>query len=128
MLPSNDKEYLAERYPQYSVSDESMMTCVVIPEFELPSGFNQKSVDLLIRLAPGYPDVAPDMWWFAPSIQRVDQCSIPRTDVKEFYLGKKWQRWSRHLDQGLWQSGIDSIQSYISIVRKELKSAVAGIE
>ncbi len=128
MLPSNDKEYLAERYPQYSVSDESMMTCVVIPEFELPSGFNQKSVDLLIRLAPGYPDVAPDMWWFAPSIKRVDQCPIPGTDVDEYYLGKTWQRWSRHLDQGLWQSGIDSIQSYISIVRKELKSAVAGLE
>lgn len=128
MLPPNDKEYLAERYPQYSVSDESEMTCVVIPEFELPAGFNQKSADLLIRLAPGYPDVAPDMWWFAPSIQRVDQRPIPCTDVNQCYLGKTWQRWSRHLGQGLWQSGIDSIQSYISIVQKDLKSAVAGLE
>ena len=68
-------------------------------------------------------DVAPDMWWFHPAIKRTDGIQIPATDVFEHHLGREWQRWSRHLTPGQWQSGIDSLESYVALIQKELLAA-----
>jgi len=99
------------------------MICVLIPNFPLPPGLDRQAADLLLRLAPGYPDVPPDMWWFDPAIRRKDGVEIPATQVKENHLGRQWQRWSRHFAQGQWKSGLDSVESYIALVRKELVNA-----
>ena len=76
MLPPNDLECLAERAPGHQVSIEGGMVCVLIPDFPLGEGFDQKVSDLLLRLATGYPDVAPDMWWFHPPVRRADGQTI----------------------------------------------------
>ena len=102
------------------------MICLVLHNFCLPVGFDHEKADLLIRLQPGYPDVAPDMWWFDPPILRTDHKTIPRIDVIEHYLGRGWQRWSRHLTRGQWHSGIDCIESYLALLRKELERSVQG--
>lgn len=99
------------------------MVCVVVPSYSLPGGFCQPTADLLVRLAPGYPDVAPDMWWFDPPVQRSDGQQIAATESREGHLGRQWQRWSRHLQPGQWRSGIDSLQSYFALIRKELLAA-----
>lgn len=72
MLPPNDVEYLKDKAPNHQVRNEGGVTCVVIPAYVLPKGFDCPSADLLLRLAPGYPDVQPDMWWFDPPVRRVD--------------------------------------------------------
>ena len=123
MLPQIDLDCLAERAPGHSISSEGGMTCVVIPEFPLGVGFDRPAADLLLRLAPGYPDVAPDMWWFSPQVRRIDGATIRATETRERHLGREWQRWSRHLHPGQWRSGVDSIESYLAIVRRELASA-----
>ena len=53
------------------------MICVVMPQWSLPSGFDYEESDLLIRLSPGYPDVAPDMWWFSPPVRLADGKELP---------------------------------------------------
>jgi hypothetical protein len=63
------------------------------------------------------------MWWFAPAVCRNDGVAIPATQVSEHHLGRQWQRWSRHLAQGQWKSGVDSLESYLALVRKELVTA-----
>ena len=127
MLPQNDLDCLAERAPGHSLSSEAGMICVLIPDFPLGPGFDRPTADLLLRLAAGYPDVAPDMWWFHPLVRRTDGAAIPATQSMERHLGREWQRWSRHLQPGQWRSGIDSIESYLAIVRRELTLAARKV-
>ena len=120
MLPNEDRECLEARRLQYSEVIEDRMTCVVLHEFPLPNGLRPSRSDLLLRLAPGYPDVAPDMWWFDPPILRPDGQPIPQTNITEHYLGRTWQRWSRHFNAGQWRPGVDSLESFLALVRQEL--------
>lgn len=124
MLPAVDTQYLQERAPGHAVTAEANMICVTIPSFEAPPGLSVSASTLLLRLSPGYPDVPPDMWWFNPPIKRVDGVEIPATQAYERHLGQEWQRWSRHLAAGQWRSGVDSLESYLAIIRREL-AAVA---
>jgi hypothetical protein len=126
MLPDADIHYLQERVHGQIVGSEAGMICVIIPNFPLPSGLEVKQADLLLRISPGYPDVAPDMWWFDPPINRVDHKSIPATDVYERHLGRTWQRWSRHLSAGQWRSGTDSLESYVALIARQLHQAAGA--
>jgi hypothetical protein len=127
VLPDVDTDYLRETAPAHAVSVEAGVTCVVIPKFSLGNGFHQAESDLLLRLRPGYPDVAPDMWWFSPPVRRLDNAEIPATQAREHHLGREWQRWSRHLPAGVWRPGIDGLESYIAIVRRELAAAAPKV-
>jgi hypothetical protein len=123
MLPPTDVQYLNERLPGHAVSGEAGMTCVLIPGLVLPAGFTQGRSDLLMRLSSGYPDIPPDMWWFDPPVLRADGKEIPCTQSRERHLGRDWQRWSRHLNPSQWRSGIDSLESFLAIIRRELQLA-----
>lgn len=127
MLPPLDTEFLKGRWPEYTIQGESNMTCVVIRQFPLPPGYDVRASDLLLRLSPGYPDVAPDMWWFDPAIRRIDNTAIAATEVTEYYLQRPWQRWSRHLQAGQWKSGVDCLESYIALIRKELVNSAPAV-
>lgn len=120
MLPREDRECLEERHLQYSEVVEDRMICLVVHGFPLPNGLRPTRSDLLLRLAPGYPDVPPDMWWFDPPILRPDGQPIPQTDVTESHLGRTWQRWSRHFNPGQWRPGVDSLESFLALVNQEL--------
>lgn len=124
MLPSNDTKYLAERALNHELISDANMTCVVFRNFLLPEGFDHNRADLLLRISPGYPDVAPDMWWFDPPIRRTDSIPIPATEAIEHYLGRSWQRWSRHLAAGQWRSGIDGLENFLALLRRELERSV----
>lgn len=127
MLPPIDQDHLQTRAPGSAVSIDGGMICVVIPAVPLPTGFTVSHADLLLRLSPGYPDVPPDMWWFAPAVQRIDGRPIAATEIQEFHLGRSWQRWSRHLNPGQWRSGIDSLESYLALMRQELDIAARSL-
>jgi hypothetical protein len=124
MLPAPDANYLQERAPNHAVSTEANMICVLIPAYPLPQGFDHTHADLLLRLSAGYPDVPPDMWWFDPPARRADGQIIPATEVVEHHLGRSWQRWSRHFTAGQWKSGIDSLESFLALLHRELERSV----
>jgi Prokaryotic E2 family E len=128
MLPQIDANYLTERYGngKYTVAPEANMICLVLHDFLLPPGFDREKVELLIRLQAGYPDVPPDMWWFDPPVRGIKGQTIRATEVIEQHLGRGWQRWSRHIPAGQWRSGIDGIESYLALLRKELSRSVPG--
>lgn len=123
-LPDTDAAHLTDRGLQHSVTIDAGMTCLVFPSWPLPPGFNMTSADLLIRLPAGYPDVPPDMWWFCPAVALADGRAIPATEVVEQHLGRSWQRWSRHFQPGQWHSGIDGLESYLALIRRELDRCV----
>ena len=124
LLPEPDIAYLAQQSLSHSTTVESGMTCVVLSSWPVPCGFNRDSADLLIRLSHGYPDIAPDMWWFFPAILLSSGQELPQTNVFENYLGRRWQRWSRHFRSGQWQSGVDGLESYVALIRQELERSV----
>lgn len=123
-LPDADMAYLASPSVKYQIEVESDITCVVLQDWTLPAGFNHAAADLLVRLNPGYPDIPPDMWWFSPSVLRADGTDLPNTNVGEQYLGRDWQRWSRHLTPGQWQSGTDGLENYVALIRHDLERSV----
>jgi hypothetical protein len=125
-LPPVDARYLVDRGLPHSVTTEGGMTCVLIAGLQLPAGLDRSAADLLIRLSPSYPDVPPDMWWFDPPIKLANGATIPATEVQESYLGRTWQRWSRHFNQGQWRSGLDSLESYVALIQRELRRSAGG--
>ena len=58
-LPEVDIVFLTERAIAHEIIVELGMTCIVLPEWPLPEGFDRPAADLLVRLTPGYPDVPP---------------------------------------------------------------------
>ena len=125
-LPEVDIVFLSERALTHEIVVESGMTCIVLPGWPLPEGFDQAEADLLIRLRPGYPDVPPDMWWFDPPVHKASGEALPRTNVTEHYLGRTWQRWSRHFDGAQWKSGVDCLESYLALIRQDMERGVNG--
>jgi hypothetical protein len=124
-LPALDVAYLSENGISHEIVSDGGMICVVIPDFPLPVGLNLASSDLLLRLSPGYPDVTPDMWWFGTSVTYKDGRTIPQTESMEPYLGRTWQRWSRHFDQGRWKPGLDCLESFLAVIRSDLNKYAA---
>lgn len=123
-LPTTDLSYLLDVGVDYGIEVESGMTCVVLRSWPLPVGFNHSAVDLLLRLSPAYPDIPPDMWWFAPAVQTSTGTVLRNTDVYEHYLGRQWQRWSRHLRPDQWRSGVDGLENYVALIRNEMQISV----
>ena len=123
-LPQIDVAYLGERGFEYEIVSEAGMTCIVMPHWLLPGGFDRDESNLLVRLSPGYPDVPPDMWWFSPPVHLADGRELPATNVVERHLGRSWQRWSRHFSGGQWQSGVDGLESFLALIRQNLERSV----
>lgn len=123
-LPASDTEYLAQRGWNYEVIVDSNMTCIIVKSYLLPAGYDRPMSDLLLRLSAGYPDVAPDMWWFNPGIKLADGRIVQATEVVEPHLGRTWQRWSRHFQVAQWQSGIDGLESFFALIGRELQKRV----
>jgi hypothetical protein len=123
-LPQADLTSLSERDSPYQISTEANMTCVLLPGYRLPVGYDQAQSDLLLRLNPGYPDVPPDMWWFSPAIKLANGRAVQATESIEPHLGRQWQRWSRHFAQGQWKSGVDCLETFLALIRKELERCV----
>jgi hypothetical protein len=126
MLPSTDQGFLAERAITHEMRVEAGMTCVVLPGWSLPAGYDRQSVDLLVRLPAGYPDLPPDMWWFDPPVRLATGATVPATEATEQHLGRTWQRWSRHFQPGQWKSGIDGLESFTALIREELTRCAKG--
>jgi Prokaryotic E2 family E len=119
-LPEFDVDYLKSKGFECETLVDGNMLCVLFKGFQLPPGLSIAQSDLLIRLSPGYPDVTPDMWWFSPGVFFQDGRNIPQTEVVEMYLGRQWQRWSRHFDSGRWRAGTDSIESFLAVLNGDL--------
>jgi hypothetical protein len=121
MLLAADKEHLDALGLDYEVTPEGGLICVVIRQWPLPGGYEPPRVDLLLRLPVGFPDAQPDMYWCDPPVTVAGTGAYPpAADQMETYLGRTWQRFSRHLNAGAWLGGRDGIASYLALIRQGL--------
>jgi hypothetical protein len=119
-LPPADTTYLSEHGIRYTVTPEGGMLFVILERWRLPSGYNRTSVDLLLRLPPGFPDVAPDMWWVSPPLKLFNGQPVKSAEVTQEFFGRMWQRWSRHFVAGQWRPGVDNMGSFLALVRGDM--------
>lgn len=127
MLLPADKEHLDELGLPYEVTLDQGLICVVISNWPLPVGYEPSEVDLLLRLPVGFPDTQPDMYWCDPPVRVAASGSYPpAADQMESYMGRTWQRFSRHLQTGAWQAGCDDLSSYLALIRQGLVKEVAA--
>lgn len=126
VLPPNDMRYIADRGLDATITADGGYICVIIRSWAVPPGYNHGVVDLLLRLSAGYPDIQPDMWWVAPRLTLANGSIIAATELTEHYLGREWQRWSRHFPVGQWRPGLDGLESYLTVVRTQMSVAAAA--
>ncbi|MFT3864593.1 MAG: E2/UBC family protein [Solirubrobacterales bacterium] len=126
MLSEVDKAFLEQRGFDHEVIGEGQMVSLIIHGFRMPDGYVPGVVDLLLRLPSGFPDAAPDMWWTAPAVSYVGGSAPPATEVRQEFVGRTWQRWSRHLAVS-WRPGIDNLQTYLRLIRTDLERATMQV-
>lgn len=126
MLTPADNAFLEGLGQTITVTEEDGWTLLVVHRWVLPLGYAPASSDLMLRIAPGYPDMPLDMWYFGPDVTRADGQPIPNTEAHETFGGQVWQRWSRHLAPGEWTPGVDGLEGYFARIRADLRLWVAG--
>lgn len=100
---------------------------VIIEGYRLPAGFSAPTVDLLLQLHPQFPDVPPDMFWVHPRVILTATSAGPAaTQVDEHLHGRMWQRFSRHLQGGLWRPG-DDLRTWLTAIRGLLLTDVRQV-
>jgi hypothetical protein len=124
LLPSADQRYLEEKELVCEEIPDEGMVHVVIRDFRMPAGYVPDTTDLLIKLPPGYPAAAPDMYWMKPAVRYANGAYPPAADQFMDIRGESWQRFSRHLQASPWRPGVDGLASYLLLIRHDLESGV----
>jgi hypothetical protein len=96
---------------------------LVLEEFSLPRPYLPRTSNLLVKLPPGYPLAAPDMFWLKPPIQLEAGGAQPQATSLESVSGEQWQRFSWHLSQGHWQPGKTTLRDFLRAVAARLQKA-----
>ena len=122
-LPESDQRYLDSHGIVAEVVRDGPHIGVVLKQVPLPTGkFDHPTADVLVILPPGYPDVAPDMFFCDPWLRLVPAGRYPNcADQPHVFLGRRWQRWSRH--NSSWRPGIDGLHTMIKRIEHALEKA-----
>ena len=125
-LPARDRKVLDASGLDYTVVEDQGMLAVRIRAYPLPPGLSATSTEVMFRLAPGYPDVPPDMWWLQPGVTTSAGGIIQATEQVEMHFGLQWQRWSRHIPPESWHSGVDGLKSFLKLLDAQLALAAGA--
>lgn len=122
-LPTRDVKFLNERGLNWSLhADPNGAACVIVQGFNVAAGgFSPATTELMIRIPAQYPMTPLDMWYCDPPIRlaATGQCAVA-SEVMEDHLGRRWQRFSRHLNGG-WRPGTDGLRSFFALIQRELQ-------
>jgi hypothetical protein len=123
ILPEPDIEYLISKGYKFDVFQQGGDILIIIHAFGLPEFYKPREASLLIVLPAGYPSANPDMFWTYPDVTLKDGPWPKTAEVHQEFLGKNWQRWSRHLSGG-WRPGIDCLRTYVATISRELEKGL----
>lgn len=95
-------------------------TFLIVNTYALPEGYAPSLARILVKLAPTFPDAAPDMFWLNPHIKTAAGAA-PQGTSTEALLGEQWQRFSWHLLPGAWHPETSTLRDYMRCVRARLE-------
>jgi len=121
-LPEEDSRFLNAKGFDWRVEPNGSGGYLILHDFPVnPDRFDRSCTDLLILIPQGYPLAGLDMFFADPWV-KLHSGELPgQADVPQEYLGRKWQRFSRHLQQP-WRPGLDGLASFLAIIAKELRA------
>lgn len=116
-LPQEDLDWLHEAYGgKFELVAEGNVLRVVLYGFQVPAGYDQREVDVNVRIESGYPDTQIDMVYVSPPLTLTSGKAIGAT-AEDRFDGKQWQRWSRHRTaENPWRPGIDNLATHFALV------------
>ena len=121
-LPARDVSFLKERGYDWSLIADGGGPCLVVSKFDVAGGgFAPSPIDLMLRIPAQYPMTPLDMWYCHPPIRLAATGQFATaSEVMEHYVGRNWQRFSRHLN-GTWKPGVDGLRSFFVLIQRELQ-------
>jgi len=115
-LMPEDLEFVESSGLQWETIKDRNQLWVILYDYTLPAGYNQKNVDIAINIPSGYPRAQIDMVYFFPAISRVDGKAIGALSNRAMD-NMSWQRWSRHrTPQNPWREGVDNIATHLGLI------------
>jgi hypothetical protein len=116
ILPNADIEFLNSNFGQWETIRFSNSQWLIIYDFEVPEGYNQKKVDIALRIDSSYPVSQIDMAYFYPHLERADKKSINGLTPLSLE-NKQWQQWSRHrTGENPWLPNEDNVSTHLDLV------------
>lgn len=116
LLPEIDIEFLDEKGHTYKITPSDGMIYLVIENFKFPEQhYTPTSASLLIQIPAGYPNAKLDMFFVHPEIKLLNGSQPDKADQILDWDNKRWQRWSRHLDE--WRAGKDNLRTYLASIK-----------
>jgi hypothetical protein len=122
-LPEKDLDYLKGKELPFEEALDGSQKVLILKSYPLDGArFDAAQVDILVMIPQGFPDIGPDMFYTFPWLRLRDKNCYPRAaDQPLNFLGKTWQRWSRHSND--WRPGRDGIRTVLKRVEHAFESA-----
>ncbi len=123
-LPEDDAEHLRDKGLSWELVAEGSGGCLVIKSFSVSvEVYDRSETDLMIQVPQGYPMAGLDMFYVDPPLKLRTGNYPPAAEVFEDHVGRKWQRFSRHLNDANcpWQGGVDGLRSFLALITRELR-------
>jgi hypothetical protein len=126
-LLEDDERYLEHKELDWEIIVESGVELLVIKNFAIDKlKYDHEAVDLLIIIPPQYNSAQLDMWYVEPWIKLLSTGGYPPTaDQSIQFLGRTWQRFSRHFP--IWRPGVDTLSTLLVFAFRELQSVPASV-
>src|SRR6266545_1938847 len=123
-LPEDDEAYLGEKRYDWQLVPDGNGACLVIRQYPVSAAvFDRATVDLMIRIPAGYNNAKLDMFYVDPELKLRKTGAYPEAaHVFENHCDRRWQRFSRHLPDGVWRAGIDGLPTMLAFVHRELQA------
>ncbi|QNN21749.1 hypothetical protein HED60_05510 [Planctomycetales bacterium ZRK34] len=120
-LSEEDERYLNSKGYDWELLPDGAGSCLVIKGFSVDAGrYDRSTVQLMICIPAGYNDSTLDNFYVDPHLRLKSTNQYPhKANKMEQHAGRTWQRFSRHLPK--WRPGIDSLQTFMPFVYKELQ-------
>lgn len=122
-LPEDDESFLQRKGYNWTLTDGSDGGLLVLTGYRVNGErYDREAVDLLLRIPAQYNIARLDMWWVEPHLRLKSNGNFPdAANTIEAYLGRSWQRFSRHLPDGTWRAGVDGLPMFLTFVNRELR-------
>ena len=119
-LPEGDEEYLNSKKFAWELIPNGDDGFLIIKNYRINDAkFDRNSADLMLRIPARYNLAKLDMWYTDPAVRVKASGVYPhKADSFEMHVGRKWQRFSRHLPN--WRAGVDGLPMFLTFVNQEL--------
>lgn len=126
MIPpelASEVEALRQLGYTVDIAEAGLRVYVILRDVALPATYKPQRTDLMVFTASLYPNAGFDMFWTNPDVLLVDGRIPQAAEAIEEYEGRKWRRFSWHLNRP-WNPNHDNLRSWLAYCEDRLMRGV----